>query len=104
MSMQELLPLYIGARVYLPFDFLGEVPFGATISSAHMSSTVYSGNDGNLTLGSVTIVGTVCKALAYTSDQALDGNIYLVKCWAVLSDGQTLEKQGYLAILSGTTS
>lgn len=80
-------------------DFASRLPIGATISSASVAATVYSGTDAaasNIVSGSASISGTRVTQLIIGG---VSGVIYELTFTANTSDGQVLKVEGYLAVL-----
>lgn len=85
-----------GETVTLTFPFT--LPEGATISSATVVASVYSGTDSNpsaILSGSDSTSGS---NILQKVTGGVEGVIYQLLCSATLSDGQILQLAGYLAV------
>lgn len=91
-----------GETIFCPpqgFDFTPLLAAGETISSAGVSTWVYTGVDPNPTSiisGSAAISGSIVNQLI-TGGQP--GTIYVLVCSIVTSLGQTADLIGYLAVV-----
>lgn len=78
------------------WDFASRLATGESLSSATVSSTVYSGSASAPTLGTVSVSGT---RATHTLGGGVAGDTYLLSVAAVTSAGQTLNLVGFLPIL-----
>ena len=89
----------VGESKILTFDFLSHLAVGESISTASVSTAVYSGTDGSpssLVSGGATISGSkVTQKIV----GGVAGVVYLVTCSVTTSAGQELCYSGYQAIL-----
>ncbi len=96
--MKVIFPIKrVSEAVNLAFDFTSQLGVGETISTASMSTDVYTGGETvpSLTLGTPSISGNVVTSLA---GAGLLGTIYGVTCQITTSLGQTLRQWGYLTL------
>lgn len=95
----ELLPLVIGEDRPLVFDFTNELQVGETISSAIVSTSLFTGNDptpSTFLQGSPTISGPTVQQ---NGKPLVAGVIYNMLAKATTSFGNTYCKLAYQAIL-----
>lgn len=76
------------------FAFL--LPVGETISSASVSSAVYSGGASTLSNSAASISGAEVISLL---SGGTEGVVFLVNCEATTSAGQVLNQEGFLSIV-----
>ena len=103
MSRVQLAPKYSGETTNVVFDFTSRLGVSETISSAATVATVYSGVDASpsaMVSGSASISGTQVTQLITAG---VTGVVYNLQCTVVTSLGQTLQQQGFLAVLPTTT-
>ena len=81
------------------FNFAAQLAIGETISTATVTSAVYSGTDAApsaVISGAATISGvTVVQLLT----GGIEGNVYLLTCSVSTSAGQVLKQTGFLVII-----
>lgn len=90
---------YQGATKTLTFDFTSALGASETISTATTSATTFSGTDASpasIISGSATISG---KTVTQKITAGTSGVSYNLTCEITTSLGQTLQMQGYLAVI-----
>ena len=90
-----------GETIKAEFDFAGDLAVGETIATQVCTASVYSGTDAapaSIISGAASASGTLVTQ-AITA--GLAGLIYKVICTITTSAGQTLQQQGYLAVIPG---
>ena len=81
------------------FNFAAQLAIGETISTATVTSAVYSGTDATpstVISGTATISGVTAVQLI---TGGIEGNVYLLTCAITTSAGQTLRQTGFLVIV-----
>lgn len=93
---------YSGESIELTFDFTSALAAGETISSAATSAVTYSGTDASPSA----VIGAPAEISGQTVKQLVTGGVegvmYNLTCAAVTSEGQTVQIQGFLAIIPAT--
>jgi predicted aconitase with swiveling domain len=104
-SRQVFDPLVAGDVDTLPFDFTSRLQAGETISTAVVTSSVYTGVDPNAATminGAAVISGTVVNQSIATAPNVIGGLIgviYFLICKITTSLGQVLQQTGYLSVI-----
>lgn len=83
----------------VPFDFTSNLGEGETLSSATVTSTVYSGTDASpssMISGSASVSGGIATQLIIGG---VEGVVYEIVCTALTTNGQTLVLPGFLAVI-----
>ncbi len=92
-------PKYVGETVVENFDFISKLASGETISGVPtVTATVWSGvdaNPGNIVSGAASVAGTV---VSQKLTAGVAGVLYLLKCTAGTSAGQTLILEALLFV------
>jgi hypothetical protein len=92
-------PKFVSDTVNYTFDFTSRLAVGETISSATVTSVVYTGVDASpsaIISGSAAISGGLVTQLITAG---VAGVIYELRCAAVTSLGQTANLSAYLAVI-----
>ena len=96
---QEFPPKPISSTLNVTFDFTSDLASGGTISTKVVTATVYSGADAapsGIISGAATSSGNVVTQLLTGGTL---GVVYQLLCTITTSNGQTLVKAGYLAVV-----
>jgi pantothenate kinase type III len=94
------MPKKLGEVVMIPFNFVGDLAPGETISNPTMTATVYTGVDAtpaNIISSAPTIVGTTVNQ---TVSAGVEGVVYGLLCQVETSLGQVLEMSAYCAVIT----
>ena len=98
---REIFPTkHAGEACDVVFDFADRLPVGITLSSAAVTSEVFSGTDADsasIVSGADTISGS---QVTQKIINGVAGVIYDLVCTAVTSDSKTLVRRGYLAVIA----
>lgn len=92
-------PKFVGSSLFADFDFASVLDVGETVSSAVVTSTVYSGTDASpssMISGSASASGTTVTQLI---TGGVEGVMYYLTCTITTSNGQTLIMTGFLAVI-----
>lgn len=100
MSSVVFEPKAPGESKRLSFDFLSQLAVGETISSAVVTSALYSGDDDDpedMISGADSTSGSIVSQLVIGG---VAGCIYTLTCVATTSLSQVLSMSGYLAVVN----
>lgn len=102
MATEVILPSKaVAADILVSFDFTAELGEGDTVTSAVVTSTVYSGEDATpntMISGSASVAGG--SVVSQKVIDGVEGVTYQLTCTASTTAGYTLVKQGLLSVLS----
>jgi hypothetical protein len=104
--MSILPSKYVGETITVTWNFLGQIPFGQTISTPVVTISLYSGDDPSISgmaLGSPSVSGADVTQKVQSGNP---GAIYRLRCTVTASGGAILTETHLLAVLSnfgGTT-
>lgn len=93
-------PKRTGESVNLTFDFTSRLASGETISTQVVTASVYTGTDASpsgLISGSASASGAV---VTQKITGGVAGVIYYLLCQITTSAGQTLDMEGFLAVVA----
>lgn len=99
----DLDPKLVGETRAYTFDFSNLINPGVTLSGPVVTAAVYSGTDAS---PSSIISGSASASGAVVTQKITAGTvgvIYELLCTVTTSDGQTLNKSGYLAVVPKVT-
>ena len=98
-SRQEFMPKLVSSTHRVVFEFVGELLPSETISTQAVTASVYSGTDASpssLISGAASASGSQVTQLL---TGGVEGVVYKLTCTVTTSEGQTLVKTGFLAVV-----
>ena len=98
-SREDFEPKTPGEQIKLVFNFASDS--SSSVSSASVSCAVFSGTDASpssMVSGAAAVSGSTVTQLIVGG---VAGVVYYLACTATMSDGQILQRYGFLAVVEG---